>query len=636
MLLPADAVLAARDPDIPGLRVVLDGDAIACRLADAVPGLLGVEVTYLRYKPATSVVAGLVLTTPDGPRQAQAAAYHPAIAPHKLAKLRSRAAYVDSTLGFAVAAAEDDRRLPGIRLVAKQPGLVGAGIERVRTLRYNPGRRWVGVAEYAGVPQRLVKAHAPRTAETAVLGQRRFAAAGLPVPTLRLFRARHGLVAFDWVPGQPLDELPADACVGPVGELLARVHRTGLPSASGSRSVPVRPAVRAIAAVVPEAGELAAEVAAQCERWWHSRSGPITLLHGDLSADQIIVGPDGPWLTDLDRAGYGDPAADLGSHAAAEVVAGRAVNGCTAPGGLPRGVCRRRRDRRTGRYRGAHRRGLASPGHRTVPAAGRGLARTSVVARLPRRRVGRGAAVIPAVVRCPHTGEELRVGRVRPRGTDHALLELVRADGSSVAGQWFGGPERLWHVARATPWPAFAVPTAGVLIQPDGADRRLRALASHLRTPGARLVAHQPERRAMVALADRYVKMVRPGRSAAIVARGRIAAAAVSGWLSVPSVLTHDPDDGVITWSPLPGRTLHRLGSAAVDPDVLAYAWERLGRGLARLHATTADVPTTRPRTNGRSRCVGWSTRGHTGCSPASTGRPRCARWTRYRPCDRG
>lgn len=198
--------------------------------------------------------------------------------------------------------------------------------------------------------------------------------------------------------------------------------------------------------------------------------------------------------------------------------------------------------------------------------------------------------MIPATVTCPHTGELLKLSRARPRADDHALLQLDRRDGTSVAGQWFGDPARLRKVAAATPAPAVAVPDAGVLIQPDGADRRLSELAAYVRAPGARLVVHHPERRAVVALPDRYVKIVRPGRSAEAAFRSRLAGAALGGWLRVPEVLDHDPASGVIQWSILPGRTLHQLGSAEdVDDTTLALTWKRFGGGLAQLHATPAD-----------------------------------------------
>ena len=69
-------------------------------------------------------------------------------------------------------------------------------------------------------------------------------------------------------------------------------------------------------------------------------------------------------------------------------------------------------------------------------------------------------------------------------------------------------------------------PTAGVrlvstdagrvLLQPDGADRRLPGLPVVLQRPGARLVSHRPERRAVVRFgADddtRFVKVLRPSQ----------------------------------------------------------------------------------------------------------------------------
>src|SRR5207247_11060393 len=55
MLPPPDADLVAREPDLPGLAVVLDADAFDEILRAQVPGvrIQGARATYLHYKPGT-------------------------------------------------------------------------------------------------------------------------------------------------------------------------------------------------------------------------------------------------------------------------------------------------------------------------------------------------------------------------------------------------------------------------------------------------------------------------------------------------------------------------------------------------------------------------------------------------------
>lgn len=168
------------------------------------------------------------------------------------------------------------------------------------------------------------------------------------------------------------------------------------------------------------------------------------------------------------------------------------------------------------------------------------------------------------------------VRRAWPRSPDHLLLDLRGPSGDPVAGQWLGEPGRAAEVARRTGAGSRAV--GRVLLQPGGADRRLPALSGLLREDGAVLVAHRPERRAVVHRGDgTYAKVVRPERTAEV---ARAARAAGDSGLRVPQVL--DVREGVVTTAPLPGRTLHdllRAGSSAVLP-----AAREIGRTLAALH----------------------------------------------------
>src|SRR5438093_582994 len=60
MLCPADTDLVRRDPALPGLALLLDPDAFAADLRQAVPGIEveGGRITYVRYKPGTSCLVG--------------------------------------------------------------------------------------------------------------------------------------------------------------------------------------------------------------------------------------------------------------------------------------------------------------------------------------------------------------------------------------------------------------------------------------------------------------------------------------------------------------------------------------------------------------------------------------------------
>lgn len=180
--------------------------------------------------------------------------------------------------------------------------------------------------------------------------------------------------------------------------------------------------------------------------------------------------------------------------------------------------------------------------------------------------------------------------RAMPRGADHALLVLDGPDGDTPA-QWFASPDRARQVARQT---VSAAPSADVVqllpdvvVQPDGADRRLTHLARLVAEPGVRLRAHRPERRAVVERPGpdgaEFVKLVRPGRlTPELVAATSLR---IDG-VPTPRVIAVDDATSSLTTAGLPGPTLHeRLGTDAVTADDLV----EVGALLARLHH--ADVP---------------------------------------------
>jgi hypothetical protein len=177
----------------------------------------------------------------------------------------------------------------------------------------------------------------------------------------------------------------------------------------------------------------------------------------------------------------------------------------------------------------------------------------------------------------------------------HALLEFQPRPGrgAAVYGEWFGAAEALQAAARRTPG-GRQLPTHGILLHPPGTDHRLPALAELL-AEGAELVAHRPGRRAVLRhrAGDRtaYVKLVRPGRVAALLAAHHTVAGAVDPTAAVPRVLATDERRGVIELSELPGKTLHDLGRCpAGDTRVLGQAWSALGAAVAALHRPFPDA----------------------------------------------
>src|SRR5699024_3058120 len=144
----ADARLVAADPAVPGMREVLAPLGLVRRLAPGW-GIAGARGAYRRYKPGTSLIAGLLLTDDAGATSFAEAVALGQGAPEKLAKMVlaggaddvGRGAAVDERAAVGLSDVTADRHLPGVRRVLR-----GADGD-VAPLVYKPGRRWVAREE---------------------------------------------------------------------------------------------------------------------------------------------------------------------------------------------------------------------------------------------------------------------------------------------------------------------------------------------------------------------------------------------------------------------------------------------------------------------------------------------------------
>ncbi|HVS10836.1 MAG TPA: aminoglycoside phosphotransferase family protein [Planctomycetota bacterium] len=193
-------------------------------------------------------------------------------------------------------------------------------------------------------------------------------------------------------------------------------------------------------------------------------------------------------------------------------------------------------------------------------------------------------------------GAELRLRRAWPRSPDHVVLELQDGRGRAVAGQWMRDGGALEPVAAETASRCDGVPLAivtcrsgAVLLQPGGADRALVALHRLVAHPAANLLAHRPERRGVVRLAagegkrERYVKVVPPERVDRLTGPLLRLADRDLGF-RVPRIVEVVPEDGRVTFEPLPGSSLHQL---VRDGGALRSAAHAAGRALRSLHDQT-------------------------------------------------
>src|SRR5215831_6210066 len=142
------------------------------------------------------------------------------------------------------------------------------------------------------------------------------------VPSLLAEDAEAGMFAMDYLPPGVFEDwkaqlrrghvIPATAIE--VGHRLVRIHRKFARSAAAAaefatdaifHAIRLEPYLLATARVHPDRGaalEALAEATARTK---------LTLVHGDVSPKNILVGPQGPVFVDAECAWFGDPAFDL-------------------------------------------------------------------------------------------------------------------------------------------------------------------------------------------------------------------------------------------------------------------------------------------------------------------------------------
>lgn len=335
MLGPAEASIVARDPQLPGLRLLLDEQ----RLADWVSEQLGrptlVRRRHLRYKPGTSCVVHL---DAGGRPLLVSARRRDEVA--KDDKTRERAAagsLVGAHTGLGVLAGSPiiDRDLPGValladrerrtRLLARWPvaEIADPDLEPV-LLRYKPHRRWVGVLPGRDGRGLLLRVHRPAVTAGAAAALLALQGTGVDVPRMVGQSRRRGVLAVEFVPGRTVHDA-GPAGYEAAGAALAGLHRLGgdgLPKARvGADEQSVRAAAEHLGLLLPEvaqrADRLAHRIIARMPAASAASADDVP-VHGDFSADQVVVAPDGRiTLIDLDSACLGAPGADLGCAAAA-------------------------------------------------------------------------------------------------------------------------------------------------------------------------------------------------------------------------------------------------------------------------------------------------------------------------------
>ncbi|WP_336649880.1 phosphotransferase [Kocuria rosea] len=665
---------------LPALATVLDPGRLTELFGHELGGPL--RTSHLRYKPGVSVVARVDAGTTGAVHWV--AAYAPSgDGRDKLEKVLARAARDGRPAPVLVA---DVPGRPGHRLavgtIGTDPELrralavlgpdrarrLGQPGDPARLLRYNPRRRAVLTDADSGGAGWVTKLTAgPAPADPVLLT--RLAAAGLPVlapvPVPGLPVSPH-VLHYPWFgdgdlaaraaapdgpgpgtgPGGPVLEAAAAA-----GTALAQLHERGPALLGPARVGAPLDAGRKLRSLAADLSALDRRSGVRCARTGRAVAEaladrtvtPDRLLHGDFSADQVLVrgdgGPGAPELrlADLDRIRTGTAADDLGGFLAVELLDPGAGQAPAAPEELPL----------TGALLRGYGTGAALPPWPEILAwaAFHVLARSMEPFRSAaadwRERTDRRIALAQRLVEqaqrasvtaTPAPGPVPPPPSV-PRGAVHAVpvpAAPVLAGADPVHGVHTDGarvprtrpvrvPEtvpdadgRPLRVRRA--WPADgtrlvleledehgrvrageAAPGAGrpwaVRVLPHGEDPCLPGLAAAA-AAGGRVVVHRHRRRAVVGTPDRFVKFLARGRAARVAELSdRLHGLGTAAGFAVPAVLARAEDR--VEFSVLPGRSLHELGATG-RTDACRAAWAEWARCWPAL-ATAAPGPEPLP-----------------------------------------
>jgi aminoglycoside phosphotransferase (APT) family kinase protein len=344
MLTPDDAAVAAREEALPGLALLLDADAFAAALRERLPdaGVTSASEFYARYKPGRSSVVAYRVKVGDAEVDVYARAM-PRASFEGIEDMRQPAP-VAGPLGAGELLLEDaavsvwvfpnDRDIEALALLGRpdtraellaevlpdRPALWGAHAAR---LRYWPERRFVARLETEDGDGAALKLYAERSYRAAGHNALAFVSRG----ELRLAEClgrsdRHRAVAFEWLPGRPLDQVMVDpgfddSTLASVGAALAEIHAQQPPGLTrrspGAESKFLHTRARWVGSVRPDLAERTRILAEHIDRELQGHTAAAECsIHGDFTPRQVLVTADGVSIIDLDDATLGEPAEDLG------------------------------------------------------------------------------------------------------------------------------------------------------------------------------------------------------------------------------------------------------------------------------------------------------------------------------------
>ncbi len=339
MLSSPDSELCRRDPALPGLRLLLDPDALLERveaMGERMP-VQSASPSYLRYKPGTNCLVGFSANS-----ESQICFYGKVFPPGS-SKLRSRhgstpvgghrvvisdegieLVFFPADNKLALAPAFDPGLLSRLKPEGESPHLSDDSVSST-VLAYRPERRCVIAVGYGDRTVGVVKAYAAREFPASAARVKALSDESPKTPPLAVVDSANRLLFFPWTPGRLLQRSIEDRTIS-ADDLYAAGAAPAELHARPVRSLPIRGkaaearSLRAIASMVgrlcPNLHPLALRLAERMIEGLDFMDWNEATLHGDFGAKQVVVDNGRAALIDLDEAATGNGAIDLGNFTA--------------------------------------------------------------------------------------------------------------------------------------------------------------------------------------------------------------------------------------------------------------------------------------------------------------------------------
>lgn len=348
MLSAEDRDLAIRDRSLPGLAILLDPEAFVNLLRPFLPIAAHgtAQIAYIRYKPGTNCLVSYWLEVAGAEGAASKVELYAKAqklnAWEKFENARKKpnapgvlgsGRIVLEELGIIVSTFPNDSKLKTLPLVVhpdeqrqllrqilpEQPQLWES---QLRRLRYKPERRYVAQVVNQDQARAVLRVYTRPGYQAVRNCWSQFESRDyLQVASQLGCCDERQILAFEWLSGRSLAAAISDPALGvetmaTVGAALAELHSQT--SAHLTILNTEAEATRLLATAVglgrlsPGLASPAETLAQRLAASLHQYSPQYCPIHGDFYADQVLLMDDQAAIVDLDRAVYGDPAADVG------------------------------------------------------------------------------------------------------------------------------------------------------------------------------------------------------------------------------------------------------------------------------------------------------------------------------------